>query len=332
MHRRFALAARRLVRSTNWRKSGSRRRDIFGSRSIKPKAQNPKSKMKRAKKLKNFWNAFHAGGNSRNNPRCHNVSKPFCRKHIMTTGSIASARRATARERRAIFESRRKIRPIPAAGTFPLSEIRGSAARNRSRAGSRAGHARKCRPADEHSSKQRAGISNRRARGFGEKFQRAGFARRNHFGRAVRPLPARQAAASGGRYPSLSYWLAQKNQRRELCGEELRLLYVALTRARDTLILSASISQKKWETLWTETGAITAQKILAAKSYADWLGLWFAQSCPVMRLRQKANCRICAGGLPMTRKWRAKRRSRKLKGKSNCRNLMTKRCKNFAKI
>jgi ATP-dependent helicase/nuclease subunit A len=55
------------------------------------------------------------------------------------------------------------------------------------------------------------------------------------------------------------------------------LLYVALTRARDTLILTGSVTEKKWSGHWTEAGTITTQKILAAKSYADWLGLWFAQ-------------------------------------------------------
>jgi ATP-dependent helicase/nuclease subunit A len=80
---------------------------------------------------------------------------------------------------------------------------------------------------------------------------------------------------TGRRYPSLPHWLAQRHQRREQAGEELRLLYVAMTRARDTLILTGSITEKKWETLWADAGAITSQKILAAKSYADWLGLWF---------------------------------------------------------
>ncbi|HEX3857772.1 MAG TPA: helicase-exonuclease AddAB subunit AddA [Verrucomicrobiae bacterium] len=88
--------------------------------------------------------------------------------------------------------------------------------------------------------------------------------------------PRVQPSQTGGRYPSLSYWLAQKNQRRELRGEELRLLYVALTRARDHLILCGGISEKKWEA-WQKPETITLQKILAAKSYADWLGLWFAQ-------------------------------------------------------
>ena len=41
-------------------------------------------------------------------------------------------------------------------------------------------------------------------------------------------------------YPSLPYWLARRRQRRELLGEELRLMYVAMTRARDTLLLSGT--------------------------------------------------------------------------------------------
>jgi ATP-dependent helicase/nuclease subunit A len=81
---------------------------------------------------------------------------------------------------------------------------------------------------------------------------------------------------TGGHYPSLPYWLAQQHQHSEQAGEELRLLYVAMTRARDNLILIGSVTEKKWETLWKEAGTITVQKILAAKSYADWLGLWFA--------------------------------------------------------
>ena len=82
---------------------------------------------------------------------------------------------------------------------------------------------------------------------------------------------------TGRRYPSLPHWLAQQHQRREQWGEELRLLYVATTRAQDTLILTGTITGKKWETLWTQPAAITMQAIVAAKSCADWLGLWFAQ-------------------------------------------------------
>jgi ATP-dependent helicase/nuclease subunit A len=89
--------------------------------------------------------------------------------------------------------------------------------------------------------------------------------------------PRIQPPHTGRRYPSLPHWLAQQHQRREQWGEELRLLYVALTRARDTLILIAAITERKWESLWTKPGAVTTQAVVAAKSYADWLGLWFAQ-------------------------------------------------------
>ncbi|HTV76047.1 MAG TPA: 3'-5' exonuclease, partial [Candidatus Baltobacteraceae bacterium] len=90
--------------------------------------------------------------------------------------------------------------------------------------------------------------------------------------------PKVKPPTSGRHYPSLPHWLAQRHQRREQAGEELRLLYVAMTRARDNLILTGGISQKKWETFWRETGEITPQKILSAKSCAEWLGLWFAQN------------------------------------------------------
>ncbi|HXI72771.1 MAG TPA: UvrD-helicase domain-containing protein [Verrucomicrobiae bacterium] len=83
---------------------------------------------------------------------------------------------------------------------------------------------------------------------------------------------------TGRRYSSLPHWMAQRHQRREQTGEELRLLYVAMTRARDTLILTGSVTEKKWAEHWMEAGAITSQKILTAKSYADWLGLWFGVS------------------------------------------------------
>src|ERR1035437_951780 len=90
--------------------------------------------------------------------------------------------------------------------------------------------------------------------------------------------PKVKPPSSGRHYPSLPHWLAQRRQKRELRGEELRLLYVALTRARDTLVLSATLTEKKWETLWSQPEPVTPQKIADAKCFADWLGLWFAQN------------------------------------------------------
>lgn len=96
---------------------------------------------------------------------------------------------------------------------------------------------------------------------------------------------------TGRRYPSLPYWLAQQRQRREQWGEELRLLYVALTRARDTLILTAAISERKWESPWTRPAAITTRAIVDAAGYADWLGLWFAQNAAATPVNETAGLR-----------------------------------------
>ena len=81
-------------------------------------------------------------------------------------------------------------------------------------------------------------------------------------------------------YPSLPYWLAQRRQKIETLGEELRLLYVATTRAMNRLILSGSASNKalteKWPAL-AERG-LDVQEIASAKNYMDWLGPWLLQT------------------------------------------------------
>ena len=87
--------------------------------------------------------------------------------------------------------------------------------------------------------------------------------------------PRIQPPQTGARYPSLPNWLAQRRQRREQRGEELRLLYVAMTRARDTLILTASVTEKNWDEKWTQPQPVTTQRIAGAKSFADWLAIWF---------------------------------------------------------
>ena len=109
------------------------------------------------------------------------------------------------------------------------------------------------------------------AKPFNEQDSRAEIIFDEEFGVCPRVKPP----LTGRRYPSLPYWLAQRRQRREQRGEELRLLYVAMTRARDTLILTATISERKWTSQWQQPEAITAQAVVSAKTYADWLGLWF---------------------------------------------------------
>jgi ATP-dependent helicase/nuclease subunit A len=82
------------------------------------------------------------------------------------------------------------------------------------------------------------------------------------------------------RYPSLSYWLAQRRQRSEILGEEMRLLYVAMTRAGQKLILTGTVTDNDLAVRWAaalEPGLGTRQSS-AARSHLDWLGMWFVRA------------------------------------------------------
>jgi ATP-dependent exoDNAse (exonuclease V) beta subunit len=77
-------------------------------------------------------------------------------------------------------------------------------------------------------------------------------------------------------WPSLPYWLARRRQKREMLGEEMRLLYVALTRAEHRLILAGTASGKSIGEKWpkrAQAGTGPAE-ILASASYLDWPGSW----------------------------------------------------------
>jgi ATP-dependent helicase/nuclease subunit A len=78
------------------------------------------------------------------------------------------------------------------------------------------------------------------------------------------------------RYPSLPWWLARRREQRELLGEEMRLLYVAMTRARDTLLLTAFDGSKSGALPWP-SGATTLpsdRELVSARGYWDWLRAW----------------------------------------------------------
>ncbi len=102
---------------------------------------------------------------------------------------------------------------------------------------------------------------------------------------------------TGRRYPSLPYWLARQRQRREMLGEEMRLLYVAMTRARDTLILTGTVSERDFNKRWVESAGTPEERppspasrddsppgvapwncstaaLLGARSYLDWMAAW----------------------------------------------------------
>ncbi|MEJ5238504.1 MAG: UvrD-helicase domain-containing protein [Limisphaera sp.] len=84
-------------------------------------------------------------------------------------------------------------------------------------------------------------------------------------------LAARLRSRDGTRtYPSLSYWLARQRQTREMLGEELRLLYVALTRARDRLILSGETSNPQGRERQASLRS-NVMDLLSARCVLDWL-------------------------------------------------------------
>lgn len=83
---------------------------------------------------------------------------------------------------------------------------------------------------------------------------------------------------TGQRYPSLPYWMARRRQNQELLSEELRLLYVGMTRARDFLILSASVPESRLRTTWCGKREPHLEVLKGAQSYADWLGVWFSRN------------------------------------------------------
>jgi ATP-dependent helicase/nuclease subunit A len=92
---------------------------------------------------------------------------------------------------------------------------------------------------------------------------------------------------TGTRYPSLAYWLARQRQYREILGEELRLLYVAMTRARDRLILTGSGLASNYERFWQRGNARPATVLVpSARNSLDWVGCWFGQT---------SNCDLQAG-------------------------------------
>jgi len=90
--------------------------------------------------------------------------------------------------------------------------------------------------------------------------------------------PKLVAPGSRRRYPSIAHWAATQRERRALLGEEMRLLYVALTRARDTLLLTGTASRKDEPERWRAVADVTDLALLRAGTPLEWLRLWFTNA------------------------------------------------------
>ena len=104
-------------------------------------------------------------------------------------------------------------------------------------------------------------------------------------------------------YPSLPWWLARREERRELRGEELRLLYVALTRARDRLVLVGTAPRKDAEHSWQAQppSPLTTRELVRARSHLAWLLAWLPHAKASGDLERLADCRIYTENDPVLR-------------------------------
>jgi ATP-dependent helicase/nuclease subunit A len=88
------------------------------------------------------------------------------------------------------------------------------------------------------------------------------------------------------RYPSISSILVKDSLLNQTLAEELRLLYVAMTRAKEQLILVGTASEEesdRWAIQWRKhIGPMPADAILTASNALQWLG-------PVAAMTQASN-------------------------------------------
>src|SRR4051794_6720338 len=78
------------------------------------------------------------------------------------------------------------------------------------------------------------------------------------------------------RYPSLSSMLVQNRLRQQSLAEELRVLYVAMTRAQEHLVLVGTCGTEahaRWDARWGgHSGPLPADAVLGATTMLDWIG------------------------------------------------------------
>ena len=98
------------------------------------------------------------------------------------------------------------------------------------------------------------------------------------------------------RYPTPARWGIAHKLELETKAEEQRILYVALTRAREKLILVGSakkLSQKcaAWcRAVGEPQEKLSASQVIKAKSYLDWVGMAVARHPDGVAIRQYGEC------------------------------------------
>ncbi|MGC5327894.1 helicase-exonuclease AddAB subunit AddA [Brevibacillus sp. SYSU BS000544] len=113
--------------------------------------------------------------------------------------------------------------------------------------------------------------------GLGKQFNtmdmKSGFLLHKDFGFGPQVVDTRL----GLRYPSASYLGIKLQLHREMLAEEMRVLYVALTRAREKLILVGSLKDATksvitWCQQTDQSTTLADEDLINAKGYLDWVG------------------------------------------------------------
>ncbi|PLT46549.1 ATP-dependent nuclease, subunit A [Paenibacillus pasadenensis] len=78
-------------------------------------------------------------------------------------------------------------------------------------------------------------------------------------------------------YPTLPCLAIRRRMRMEMQAEELRVLYVALTRPKEKLVLVGTVDDavrqtERWNASLGESGVLSDYRIAAARRFLDWLG------------------------------------------------------------
>ncbi len=78
-------------------------------------------------------------------------------------------------------------------------------------------------------------------------------------------------------YSTLSYWMARQRQEKRVLDEEMRILYVALTRAEHRMLLVGSPrkTREKAREEWAK-----GKRPTAAQTTLDWIGPWLGANSP----------------------------------------------------
>ncbi|WP_028610365.1 helicase-exonuclease AddAB subunit AddA [Paenibacillus harenae] len=97
-------------------------------------------------------------------------------------------------------------------------------------------------------------------------------------------------------YPTLPYLAIRRAMRMEMLAEEMRILYVALTRPKEKMFLVGTVADaeaklKRWLASVDADGTMPDFRVASARSYIDWLG-------PLAARQMAEQEQLSAGGNP----------------------------------